>query len=502
MRYIKATVIPSNILNLPTLGDAQSGVISEFNTDLTNALNKLKIAFSASQDLHGYSKPWIGGAGKNKIVFPYYTNDGLLDGVTYATDSEGKITATGTTTKGTNFLLNREITLKAGTYTFSITGKHIGLTAYVRDVDAGIMLATIWAGSSNANATFTLAEDCPNVNIYLNISNADVAVDISAYFQLESGSSPTSFEPYSNICPITGFSQANVVRTGANVWDEEWELGLIGETTGENVPSTINIRSKNYIPIKGGKSYYFYVGSGVNIRIFFYDHNKNPITLGTGNIYHDCHNEAYTAPANASYVRFRTYNTYGSTYGNNISINYPNTDHAYHAYNGNTYLLQFGDTYYGCEIDVVHGKLKCLYWGVVYDGTENGWNWAGSLQQAYIALPYQAYYDALEATYLCDRLTPCSNDARPQNIGNYASLVSSGASVAFSTPETSLENFKTWLSNNNLMFVYKLDTPIEVDIDSAIITALTGEVNQVYCDIPTSNVEELQFFETVGRHIQ
>lgn len=166
-----------------------------------------------------------------------------------------------------------------------------------------------------------------------------------------------------NIRPISGWDSVNVTECGFNLWDEQWELGKFNTTTGENTSSTIQIRSKNYIPIKGGIQYYFKT-SGAMWCIFF-DSNKtaipsnapsgyvvsgNSVMLGTSYM-------TFTAPSNACYMRFYLLGEYGTTYKNDISINYPSTDHEYHAYNGQTITKSLGRTVYGGEVDLVSGEL-------------------------------------------------------------------------------------------------------------------------------------------------
>jgi hypothetical protein len=76
---------------------------------------------------------------------------------------------------------------------------------------------------------------------------------------IEQGSTATSFEPYSNICPISGFTEANVSVSGVNVWDEEWEVGAISNSNGENYALAERVRSKNYISVKPNTPYYLYL---------------------------------------------------------------------------------------------------------------------------------------------------------------------------------------------------------------------------------------------------
>ena len=114
---------------------------------------------------------------------------------------------------------------------------------------------------------------------------------------------------------------------GVNKWDEEWEVGNI-DSQGNNSTATDRIRSKNYVPVIPNTQYYIKSPSG--LYIWGYDSNKTYIgrvpsgTLANGVI---------TIPNNCYYIRFiPDYPSYGTTYKNDISINYPSTDHDYHPY--------------------------------------------------------------------------------------------------------------------------------------------------------------------------
>ena len=82
---------------------------------------------------------------------------------------------------------------------------------------------------------------------------------------------------------------------GVNQWDEEWELGSINFSTGAKQNSSVNIRSKNYISVVGGETYYGKAGtlSSSSCVVFFYAEDKTYIS----NSY--CGNTSFTAPADA-----------------------------------------------------------------------------------------------------------------------------------------------------------------------------------------------------------
>ena len=111
---------------------------------------------------------------------------------------------------------------------------------------------------------------------------------------------------------------------GANQWDEEWERGTIGMSTGAKVDDNTKIRSKNYVPISPNTAYYYKFPG--NWRMVYFDSDKNVVEQG--NTYSP--NIILTSPATAHYLLFALD---GATeYDNNIAINYPSTVTTYSPY--------------------------------------------------------------------------------------------------------------------------------------------------------------------------
>ena len=79
-------------------------------------------------------------------------------------------------------------------------------------------------------------------------------------------------------------------------------------------------------------------------------------------------------PSNCYYFRFDLDTSYGTTYANDISINYPSTDTTYHAHNPNSAVYPVSwqteaGTVYGGTVDVVTGVLTV-------DRVEETYEWA------------------------------------------------------------------------------------------------------------------------------
>lgn len=167
-----------------------------------------------------------------------------------------------------------------------------------------------------------------------------LTANINAYQEGAGDASPT------NIRSIHGKDNININVTGINIWDEEWELGNIDTTTGASVADDTRIRSKNYISVIPNTQYYM---QGVRFRLTEYDINKNFILAPNGTSYIGTNGDGiiFTTSPLTYYIRFVATSDYGLTYNNDISINYPSSDHDYHSYNDNikNIAVNFTKTY-------------------------------------------------------------------------------------------------------------------------------------------------------------
>lgn len=137
-----------------------------------------------------------------------------------------------------------------------------------------------------------------------------------------------------------------VTMCGVNLWDEEWEVGGISWATGQNSSENDRIRSKNYIPVKPSITVNFSYTNDARF-VWCYDATKTLIenVSGSNNYFQlNAGVSTLTLPANCCYIRFILWTTYGTTYNNNVSINYPSTDTTYHPYTGNTVPVDYATT--------------------------------------------------------------------------------------------------------------------------------------------------------------
>lgn len=208
-------------------------------------------------------------------------SDGLVG---YFTKLSGDVSTTviSATTKGMHYFLG-----KVKTTTFS--NKAIGYWIRTPNVDVSVSKLNI----HNLTAIYGAGNEPTTVDEF-----------IKDY--------PAPYYPY-NESAILSSKSASLISRGFNQWDEEWELGYWNKNTGGKNNSSDNIRSKNYIRVIPGETYYFTAPD--NLNILYYDANKN--YLGTNN---QGNNRTYTMAQNCHYITFYTVSTYGTTYNHDICI--------------------------------------------------------------------------------------------------------------------------------------------------------------------------------------
>lgn len=336
-----------------------SGSIVSFNGRNNTKIKSLVANIEPSQDLHGYDHPWPAGGGSQLLNIEDKASS-ASSGVTFEI-ADTTIKASGTSTTGVNFIIipsSSPIVLKAGQYTLSITGNS-NASVQIRRL-TGSPAVIEYANNTRKSVTFTLEND-ENIWVNLNISTAGSDVLVNCKIKLEVGSTATAWTPYSNICPISGQTGADIYGTGINVWDEEWENGYFNNDTGVFYPAPTNagIASKNFIPVVPDSYYWIKNPTSLSARAFFYDLNKN--YLGYTNV--RILNSEIHIPVNCAFIKFTLFGYGAGIYNHDISINYPSTDTTYHAYTGNQISVTFpsaAGTVYGAMLTINPNRTGTL----------------------------------------------------------------------------------------------------------------------------------------------
>ena len=177
-----------------------SGSVASFSTNKAAPLS-LTAQIVPVQDLHGYDNPWPAGGGKNLIDGTPYK--GQANQVWIGSDNGSRI----------------YFPLSAGTYTISFTrptNKSFGVYALSKVGQSQITILS--ASATQTKSTFTISSD-DEYTFWIYNNSTDIAISDVDKVMVESGSTATSYFPYSNICPISGFTGANIRHSGADTSD-------------------------------------------------------------------------------------------------------------------------------------------------------------------------------------------------------------------------------------------------------------------------------------------
>lgn len=283
----------------------------------------------------------------------------------------------------------------------------------------------------------------------------------------------------SNPRAISGHTEVVVSRTAINICDEVFEPGTLNGTNGATVSYSGRIRSANYVPCKGGLSYYIYGGWNVAYRVFWYDHTQTFISR-TGNV----RNEVVTAPSNACYFKITMEGTsYGDTYRNDISLNYPSTDTSYHAYTGTDYATPLGQTVYVGTLNVTSGVLTVTHgYTTISDiGSTIGYNANGYFYGS-ITGKAVGNWNLISSAYK----TTSGDSVGVMNDGEIKGNATTTNIYIKDSNYTDASAFKT--ARGSVQIVYELATPLTVNLTAQQIQILTG-TNNIWSSTGNSTVK-------------
>lgn len=486
-------------------------------------MDSVVIGIDPVQDLHGYESPWPGGGGKN--LLNNTATSQTVSNVAYTVNPDGTISTNGTS-DGWNGLSLGQQTLKAGTYILSsgINSSH-RYNQYLS--------ATIEGNSVNTQqgdgTTFTVTGDVTfEIKLF---TRPGYAPNQTVYPMIRLSSvSDGTYAPYSNVCPISGWTGAKVTRCGknlanqANFSTEKPEYAIQNYWLGlsENQDGTYTLTR----PLGWGGTGYVYVGT-YNPGTYVFSANlidKASVTCccnimfkkkNTWNNLETWTNSNLTSvgrfasPAKTLTEPFDVFVAIGPYTDNNaevISGDYQlelgSTATAYEPYSGNTYAIDWEDeagTVYGGSLDVTTGVLTVDRFLYVYDGTENFSKSSTALNGFYNNLsgsaarphswPAMIDYGAVVAI----STETSSMFAVTRNVSEYRSnygycFLDSG--MNFDAPPetfgTTIESFKAKLADlysagTPLSVFVKIATPITYQLTPTEVSTLLG-TNNIWAD--------------------
>lgn len=244
---------PAKILNnIPLIEvEKESASVVTFSDGAEGLpLKELTVKVEPVQDLHGYDNPWPAGGGKNKLPLVFsdikannlggvwnrnaFTGNGVT--FTILTDESNNVTGvkvTGTADGDATIYLYGGTTSSSKDIVFSES--FIGSTEVTGSSSTvrGIVWGTNGGYIDGSEVTFN-AMTVYGFGVRVMNGYAIPSGGITFKPMLRLATDSSGFAPYSNICPISGWTGANVTRTGNNLLNFQSYTG-----TGDWIPPSV-----------------------------------------------------------------------------------------------------------------------------------------------------------------------------------------------------------------------------------------------------------------------
>ena len=466
------------------------------------------------QSLNGYDKPYPPGGGKNKYPIACSEKTITKNGITAKRNANGSITLSGTASAELNIDLvgfeqgygSNKLTLPAGSYRATATGLVSGVSLIYGGASNTSGLAYNTLTSTGSAKNLTLSSDGTTGYNTLQIANGTAITSaITITYQWEVGSTSTTYTPYSNICPITGFSSVDVSRCGNNlikVTDDTivnsqnstsviTDSGITVTATG-----TYGRRMDSFKVIPGQTYTLSFTGSSNGGFDRVYICKAEGYAVGdqyrTFTLTSTPSDNSYTFTAETDTLALAWYvsatDTTGTMTITNLQLEFGSTKTDYSPYNGITKTISLGSTYYGGILNVDSGVLT-VDRAIVDLSTaqilRNATNTTGYYRwQVIIDAPFaEPSSTNVAADIICNAYTAISASDTYVMRANGIALRQAGMFFIFddAIATASQNDGVTYLQNLGIKVVGKLATPTTVQLTGEEITALLGE-NNVWCN--------------------
>lgn len=325
-------------------------------------------------------------------------------------------------------------------------------------------------------------------NFTTSLAKPLVALSSTIVAQQSGSGTPSPSNPRS----ISGFSSVKFVRCGKNLFDKNNLIDGKAISSDGSITDSTYAKLTDYIPITNGQCTFSAVHkTGTTaLRLGLYDENKTFISRSISTV--GAEGSLTTLTINNSNVKFVRANLY--TTGENVDtaqVELGTTATSYEAYTGNTFTIALGQTVYGGVVDCKNGKLRITFGIVNLSDYANSFsrnnpqqNPNGTVFSLSLDVIFKGWNDGGSDTAFSNCLIKSSSASFVTGDSNsfYWTSTRTGYRVTFGTDQsTTLEQFKDYLANNDMLICGELYEPIEIDITSNNFTTLVGE-NNIFTD--------------------
>ena len=326
-----------------------------------------------------------------------------------------------------------------------------------------------------------------------NLINLEVAITAT-------GGGGTPVSPIS----INGYSQAVVNACGKNLFDIQ-NAPIINGTIGA-ISFSYSSASGSYVMFLPKGKYVIYISNPNTTICRCCTINQYP----TGTSFNISNNNFNAV--NATSATFTVNNTSDSwlviqtnratidTRSSDIQVELGTIATTYEPYNGTTETIPFGQTVYGGRLNVGSGVLTVTH--AIYRAVDNNnITLYGSSTNNNVFRIVTGLYATLIGQ-LCNIATYNANayQANDDRVNTFQMSDTGNVYIQLSkTVANTLNDFKTYILNNDIDIYYELATPTTIQLDSKQIQTIANSVNNIYAD--TGDIIDLKFVLSVGKAI-
>lgn len=167
------------------------------------ALKSLSVAIEPIQNLNGYDHPWFGGAGKNKLQ--NQATSQTINGITWTVNPDGTVTANGTATASSYLTIWGDSSV-AFEDAWEMT-ENMRLSCDSNAWSAPLSVSLYSSDGRNmaaqgSSVDISAGQRIRQIRLY--VPSGQTVSNIVFYPMLRASGTSSTYEPYENICPISG----------------------------------------------------------------------------------------------------------------------------------------------------------------------------------------------------------------------------------------------------------------------------------------------------------
>ena len=346
-----------------------SGAVATFESEFEDApLKSCIVRVEPVQDLHGYDHPWPAGGGTNQ-----WDEQWEVGGLT----SAGAPVTDETKIRSVNY-----VPVLPNTTYYGVAPSTMGVRFYDEN--------KAFVGTANGtNQAFVTPSNSYFLKFFITATAYEKNVSINY------PATVTTYAPYSNECPITGWTGCEVQRTGKNLLGgDDFANNIKQNLPNAVIDASVGTVSFGYsastasapvldgVPFKENTRYTFVLSAlnalvaRTNLNIYYTDGTSSIIGMTKTN---EKELVVVSSAANKTVKCLALQRQGGTTalYYDECGVfeGVLTTDDFVH-YTGRTYPITFpteAGTVYGGHIDPINGELVVDTLNLVLDGTESGW---------------------------------------------------------------------------------------------------------------------------------